>query len=32
MLTFLFWLAATPLILYLLFVALLVVVAKWFRS
>jgi hypothetical protein len=32
MLTFLFWLAVTPLILYLLFVALLVIIAKWFRS
>jgi hypothetical protein len=32
MLTFLFWLAVTPLILYLVFVAVLVVIAKWFKK
>jgi hypothetical protein len=32
MLTFLFWVAVTPLILYLVFVGVLVVIAKWFRS
>jgi len=32
MITMLFWVAVTPLILYLVFVAVLVVIAKWFRS
>jgi len=32
MITLLFWLAITPLVLYLLFVGLLVVIARWFRS
>jgi hypothetical protein len=32
MLTFLFWLVMTPLILYLVMVALLVVLAKWFKK
>ncbi len=31
MLTFLFWLVITPLILYLVFVAVLVLLAEWFR-
>ncbi len=32
MLTFLFWLAVTPLILYLVLVWLLVIIAEWFRK
>jgi len=32
MITLLFWVAVTPLLLYLILVALLVVIARWFRS
>jgi len=32
MLTFLFWVAVTPLLLYLVLVALLVVLAEWFKK
>jgi len=32
MITLLFWVAVTPLLLYLVFVAVLVVIAGWLRS
>jgi len=32
MITLLFWVAITPLILYLLFVGVLVVLAEWFKK
>jgi len=32
MLTILFWVVMTPLLLYLILVALLVVIAKWFKK